>query len=185
MAFNSVAMCPAQVMSTAMAMTIFWSDAPAAYKGDVSPWPTDLSAGKVYAWFGSESGLGDPGTAANADWIFNEILGQSQQGVYLDAAGDVDGDGFDDILVGSPYYGYNEESRAVAIYSTAPPAACLPMRARVGMGPKATPGLGQSQALETSTGMVSRISLSEHIIYTESAYILGTHRHQHPPRSQT
>ena len=83
--------------------------APAAYKGDVSPWPTDLSAGKVYAWFGSESGLGDPGTAANADWIFNEILGQSQQGVYLDAAGDVDGDGFDDILVGSPYYGYNED----------------------------------------------------------------------------
>ena len=58
--------------------------------------------GAVFVWYGSASGLGDPGTPSNADWRAEGNLA----GLYLGeaaTAGNVNGDAYDDIIVGTPY----------------------------------------------------------------------------------
>lgn len=64
--------------------------------------PLYIQAGRAYAWYGSSSGMGDPGTPDNADWVTagtkdNAIVGSSVAG-----AGDVNGDGYCDVIVGAP-----------------------------------------------------------------------------------
>ena len=56
----------------------------------------------VYVYHGSDMGLGEGGTPSNADWTagFGRVVG---------TAGDVNGDGYDDIVIGDPYY-FNDES---------------------------------------------------------------------------
>ncbi len=55
--------------------------------------------GRVFAWFGSSTGLGADGTPANADWVGHGDAAGNRFGEAL-AALDADGDGFSDLLVG-------------------------------------------------------------------------------------
>jgi len=56
--------------------------------------------GKAFVWLGSASGLGADGTLANADWSW---IGSTSYGLFgqsVSTGGDVNGDGFAEIVVG-------------------------------------------------------------------------------------
>jgi hypothetical protein len=55
--------------------------------------------GKVYVYLGSETGPGE-----DPDWIYECNLPNSSCGYAVNAAGDVNGDGYDDVVVGTPHY---------------------------------------------------------------------------------
>ncbi|MBX7042003.1 MAG: FG-GAP-like repeat-containing protein [Ignavibacteria bacterium] len=70
--------------------------------------------GKAFAWFGSSTGLGANGTPANADWSAESDLDTNYFGSCVATAGDVNGDGYSDVLVSSntyPYDGYNKAGK--------------------------------------------------------------------------
>ncbi len=70
--------------------------------------------GKAFAWFGSSTGLGANGTPANADWSAESDLDTNYFGSCVATAGDVNGDGYSDVLVSSntfPYDGYNRAGK--------------------------------------------------------------------------
>lgn len=66
--------------------------------------PCEQQQGRTFVWFGSASGLGLSGTPANADWfaISDQVI--SLFGNQVASAGDVNGDGYSDIIVGSHFY---------------------------------------------------------------------------------
>lgn len=66
----------------------------AAYYSEV-----DRREGRVYVWYGSPAGL-----KREADWIFLSPRKGTSLGAAVAAAGDVNGDGYDDLLVGEPAY---------------------------------------------------------------------------------
>jgi len=75
----------------------------------------NAAEGHVYLWLGGPaggpggpSGLGNSGTAANADWEADGDQTQSLLGYALAGAGDVNGDGFDELLIGAPGYDSDE-----------------------------------------------------------------------------
>lgn len=74
--------------------------------------------GAVFVWYGSVSGLGDTGTFTNSDW-----MAQSNQDwgfmSTVTEAGDINSDGYDDILVGSGFYGANYKGAAFLWYGSA------------------------------------------------------------------
>jgi hypothetical protein len=76
-----------------------------------SVWNDDR--GGAFVWDGSAQGLASPGTLSNA--VFQVISDQpgSHLGSAVGTAGDVNGDGFDDIIVGAPHYdsGQTDEGR--------------------------------------------------------------------------
>lgn len=55
------------------------------------------SDGSVYLYLGGPQGLG-------STWVWSAAQPESHFGVSMSAAGDVDGDGYDDVLVGTPGY---------------------------------------------------------------------------------
>jgi hypothetical protein len=69
--------------------------------------------GAVFLWHGSEQG---PATAP--DWAAYSDQADAQLGYALSTAGDVNGDGYADVLVGAPYYsgGQSEEGTAFIWY---------------------------------------------------------------------
>ena len=66
--------------------------------------------GKVYLYLGSESGL-----AAVPDWSYECNLPGSSCGYSLSSAGDINKDGYDDIIVGAPHYDSPEPEEGAAL----------------------------------------------------------------------
>jgi hypothetical protein len=77
--------------------------------------------GIVCVWYGSESGMGDTGNPANADWMAEGNRENARFGFSISSCGDVNGDGYDDIIIGAPYYHNNEANEGAAfIYYGSP-----------------------------------------------------------------
>jgi hypothetical protein len=85
---------------------------------DVTNGAALTNVGLAAIWFGSASGLGASGTPANADWFaYPDVLG-SMYGFSVDSAGDVNGDGYGDVIVGAYTHtnGQTNEGAAYAYY---------------------------------------------------------------------
>ena len=67
------------------------------------------SEGRAYVFYGSSEGL-----AANPGWTFESDLAQARFGDAVSSAGDVNGDGFADVIVGAPGFesGHTNEGAA-------------------------------------------------------------------------
>jgi hypothetical protein len=77
--------------------------------------PLISDSGAAYVWYGSSTGLGDPGTPANADWSATSGQGSAHFGRSAATAGDLNGDGYDDIVVGANNYD-NPEGNEGAVF---------------------------------------------------------------------
>lgn len=77
-----------------------------------------FEGGLAAAWLGSEDGLEDSGSPANADWSVTSGQSGSYFGYALATAGDVNGDELADVVVGAHYYdnGEDNEGSAFAYY---------------------------------------------------------------------
>ena len=64
--------------------------------------PLYISAGRVYVWHGSSTGMGENGVPANADWQTFGLVQNALAGYSVACAGDVNGDGFCDVIIGVP-----------------------------------------------------------------------------------
>ncbi|MGH9785139.1 MAG: integrin alpha, partial [Terriglobia bacterium] len=84
--------------------------------------------GRVFVWHGGSNGLGANGTPNNADWTAESNQGASQFGFSVATAGDVNGDGFGDVIIGAPAYtnGQTNEGRAFAYHGSASGLSTLP-----------------------------------------------------------
>ncbi|MCF6235306.1 MAG: FG-GAP-like repeat-containing protein [Gammaproteobacteria bacterium] len=69
-----------------------------------------LSAGRLFVYHGSASGL-----STTADWIFDNEQPYAQLGSSVSGIGDINGDGFDDILGGATHYNLQQENEGAAL----------------------------------------------------------------------
>ncbi len=60
--------------------------------------------GEVFLWEGGTSGLGSNETQNNVDWTAQSDQAQARFGISVAAAGNVNGDAYDDIIIGADLY---------------------------------------------------------------------------------
>jgi hypothetical protein len=72
--------------------------------------------GRVYVYYGSSDGL-----KPLPDWIYETDSVEAELGWAVASAGDVNGDGFDDVIAGAPYFDNDltNEGRAYVFYGSA------------------------------------------------------------------
>src|SRR5262249_30513223 len=75
---------------------------------------TASSEGAAVLWYGSSTGLMASGTASNADWLVHSGKSGSALGYSVATAGDVNGDGLSDVIVGAPFYTDPESQEGAA-----------------------------------------------------------------------
>lgn len=71
----------------------------------------ELNEGRAYVYHGSDSGL-----SHSPDWIAESDDDHAQFGTCVASAGDVNGDGFADVIVGASFYGSIDEGRAYVYF---------------------------------------------------------------------
>jgi hypothetical protein len=71
--------------------------------------PSFGAAGWVVVYHGGEGGLG-----TTPSWTVESSQSDTQFGVSVGTAGDVDGDGYSDVIAGAPFYDYNQEDEGAA-----------------------------------------------------------------------
>jgi len=81
-----------------------------AYRYDHGSW----DEGTAFVWYGSATGLGANGTPANADWRVEGNQNYARLGCSVGTAGDVNGDGYDDVIVGANLYDNGQTQEGVA-----------------------------------------------------------------------
>jgi hypothetical protein len=70
--------------------------------------------GAAFVWYGGSGGLGDPGTPGNADWMAESDQAWAIFGVSAGTAGNVNGDAYDDVIIGSYWYGNGQDHEGAA-----------------------------------------------------------------------
>ena len=92
----------------------------------------EVNEGKVFVYLGSAAGL-----SATPIWTLEMNQPQGQLGIAVGTAGDVNGDGFSDVIIGAPFLdnGQSDEGRAF-VYLGSPPAR---VRAPPGAGSRTNP----------------------------------------------
>jgi hypothetical protein len=75
----------------------------------------DVTSGRVFVFHGSPGGLG-----ASPDWTAEGDQANAHFGRSVGTAGDVNGDGYSDVIVGAPFYdnGEEDEGRAYVYYGS-------------------------------------------------------------------
>ena len=72
--------------------------------------------GAAFAWYGSETGFGDTGDPANADWMAESNQSTRSFAYFLGSAGDVNDDGYDDVLISSWEYDHPTADEGVVFF---------------------------------------------------------------------
>jgi hypothetical protein len=82
---------------------------------------SETNEGWAFVWYGSASGLGANGNPLNADWTAESDQVNARFGHSVGTAGDVNGDGYADVIVGADWYDKVEtdEGRAFVYHGSA------------------------------------------------------------------
>jgi len=70
--------------------------------------------GAVFLWYGGPNGLGPAGIPANADWTAQLNQTDAHFGYALASAGDTNNDGYDDLVVGAPFFSRGQDGEGLA-----------------------------------------------------------------------
>ena len=73
-----------------------------------------LDEGKAFLWLGDSTGLGPTGIPANADWTAESDQTGAAFGTSVASVRDVDGDGYEDVIVGAPFYDDGQSNEGMA-----------------------------------------------------------------------